>query len=114
MRLFEVASPEDAREVLAVIKGLANRKEIPSKLDFATFKRYINGDEIGIGDPESLVALKDKIDPTGDVIKDVRDDGTVILSTKSQDPSDPENIPGAGGGKGLDQMAQHAAREVTK
>jgi len=66
MKLFEIASPQDAKTVLDVIKGLANKDRIPSEIPFAAFKNYIKGDEIGVGTPEALVAFKNQVDPTGE------------------------------------------------
>lgn len=111
MKLFEFADLGNIRSILSVLKGLADRKEIPSELNFATFKNYIDGDEEGIGNPESLVAVKDKVDPAGDVIQSVDDEGTVTLNTKVKKPY--ENLPRTGGGKGLDQMASHAVKDIT-
>jgi hypothetical protein len=54
MKLFEIASPQDAKTVLDVIKGLANKDRIPSEIPFAAFKNYIKGDEIGVGTPEAI------------------------------------------------------------
>jgi hypothetical protein len=109
MKLFEIASPGDARTVLSVIQGLSDRKKIPSEIPFSAFKNYINGDEIGIGTPAALVAFKNAVDPAGDVISDVLDNGTVILNTKIKSKSkdaatDTSNSPT------IDAMASQAAK----
>jgi hypothetical protein len=107
MRLFEVADPEDARSILAVVQGLANKRHLPSKLPFNTFKNYINGDEIGIGTPAALVAFKNAVDPEGDVIADVDDHtGTVTLNTNVKDPKDQQQTTSKSTGPSVDQMAK--------
>jgi hypothetical protein len=86
MRLFEVASPQDVNGIMNVVKGLADRLGQNAKIPFAAFKRYINGDEIGVGTPEALIALKNSIDTTGDTLFDVdATTGVVTLNTKKKD-----------------------------
>lgn len=111
MRLFEIASPQDARTVLDVIKGLSNKSQIPSEIPFAAFKNYIRGDEIGIGTPDALVAFKNEVDPTGDVIQDILDNGTVVLNTKVKGASQ-DQTPTSGGAPTVDKMASSAAKQA--
>jgi hypothetical protein len=112
MKLFEISSPEGAKSILAVIQGLANNKKIPSELPFPAFKNYINGDELGIGTPKALVAFKNAVDPTGDVIKDILDNGTVILNTDVQGQAKDSTPTPAGGSTSVDQMASQAAKKA--
>lgn len=109
MRLFELFDTGDGRAVMAVIQGLSNQKQIPSELPFAAFKRYIKGDELGIGTPDALVAFKNKEDPAGDVISDIKDDGKgnviVVLNTKTKSPDQQTKSPGTGTGPSIDSMA---------
>lgn len=111
MKLFELAGPEDARTVMAVIRGLANKKNMPSEIPFVAFKKYIRGDEMGIGTPEALVAFKNAVDPTGDVIKDILDNGTVVLNTKVQGQTQ-NQTPQSGASPTVDQMASSAAKKA--
>lgn len=111
MRLFEIASPQDARTVLDVVRGLANKNQIPSEIPFAAFKNYINGDEIGIGTPDALVAFKNEIDPTGDIIQDVLDNGTVILNTKVKSTTQDQTA-AASPTPSIDKMASSAAKQA--
>jgi hypothetical protein len=61
---------------------------------------------LGISTPDGLVALKNAVDPNGDVIKDVTDNGTVVLNTKVQG-ADQEtgDEPGKSAGPSVDAMA---------
>lgn len=117
MRLFEVASPDSARTILAVIQGLADRNDIPSELPFAAFKNYIKGDEMGIGTPKALIAFKNQVDPTSDVISDIKDDGkgnvTVILNTQTKSPDQQQAQPAnTGQGPSIDTMASSNAKQL--
>lgn len=111
MKLFEITNPEGAKSILAVIQGLANSKRIPSEIPFPAFKNYIKGDEIGIGTPKALVAFKNIADPNGDIIKDVLDNGTVILNTDVQGQAQ-QQTPTPGASPTLDKMASSAASQA--
>jgi hypothetical protein len=43
--------------------------------------------DLGISTPDGLIALKNAVDPAGDVISDILDNGTVILKTKADNPN---------------------------
>jgi hypothetical protein len=107
MRLFEVASPQDVNGIMNVVKGLADRLGQNAKIPFAAFKRYINGDEIGVGTPEALVALKNSIDNTGDTLFDVdATTGVVTLNTKKKDAAQ-QAAANKPTGPTVDQMASN-------
>lgn len=117
MRLYEIASPDSARTILAVVKGLADRNDIPSEIPFPAFKKYIKGDEMGIGTPDALIAFKNQVDSTGDVISDIKDDGkgnvTVILNTKVKSPGQQQAEPqNTGQGPSVDAMASSNAKNL--
>jgi hypothetical protein len=104
MKLFEVASPGDVNGIMNVVKGLSDRLGQNSKIPFAAFKKYINGDEIGVGTPEALIALKNQIDGTGDTLFDVdATTGVVTLNTKKKDPA--QQAANKPTGPTVDQMA---------
>lgn len=86
MRLFEV-DIGSARDVLAVLQGLANKEGQSSELPFPVVMNILRPFGLGISSPDGIIALKNKIDPAGDVF-DVSDDGkgTVILNTRVKDP----------------------------
>ena len=116
MRLFEV-DQGSAREVLAVLQGLANKDGNTSEIPFKAVLNIIRPFALGIATPDGLIALKNNIDPQGDVIQDIKDDGTVILKTDVVDPNGQEEpvAPKAGGtGPGVDQMASHNAKSAIK
>jgi hypothetical protein len=116
MRLFEV-DQGSAREVLAVLQGLANKDGNTSEIPFKAVLNIIRPFALGIATPDGLIALKNNIDPQGDVIQDIKDDGTIILKTDVADPNgqeEPVAPQGRGTGLGVDQMASHNAKSAIK
>lgn len=112
MRLFEV-DQGSARDVLAVFQGLANRTGSPAQIPFPAIMHMIRPFGLGISTVDGLIALKDKVDPAGDVISDILDNGTVVLRTKNQ--SNPQDKPlDNQGGSMVDKMAKHAAKDAIK
>ena len=81
MRLFEV-DQGSARDVLAVLQGLANKQGQSSELPFPVVMNMLRPFGLGISTPDGLIALKNEVDPTGDVIQDILDNGTVVLSLR--------------------------------
>ena len=73
MRLFEV-DQGSARDVLAVLQGLANKEGQASELPFPVVMNVLKPFGLGISSPDGLIALKNKVDPAGDVF-DISDDG---------------------------------------
>lgn len=90
MRLLEV-DLGSARDVLAVFQGMANKAGQNSELPFPVVMKMLRPFALGISSPDGLIALKNAVDPAGDVIQDILDDGTVILNTKV--PSDRQDAP---------------------
>ena len=86
MRLFEV-DQGSARDVLAVLQGLANKEGQASELPFPVVMNVLKPFGLGISSPDGLIALKNEVDPAGDVF-DITDDGkgTVVLNTRVKDP----------------------------
>lgn len=111
MRLFEV-DLGSARDVLAVLQGQANRAGQPSTLPFATVMRLLQPFGLGISSPDGLIALKNQVDPAGDVIADILDNGSVVLNTNSpnqnQDPAQEK-----GSGPAVDAMASSNAKTLS-
>lgn len=111
MRLFEV-DQGGSREVLAVLQGLANKPghEQASELPWPVVQNILRPFALGISTPDGLIALKNQIDPQGDIIKDIKDNGTVVLNTDVQDPNDQSQEPAQSSGPTVDQMAAHNAK----
>ena len=111
MRLFEV-DLGSARDVLAVLQGQANRAGQSSTLPFATVMKLIRPFGLGISTPDGLIALKNKVDPAGDVIADVLDNGSIVLNTNRPNPNqDPAQK--TGGGPAVDAMASSNAKQLS-
>jgi hypothetical protein len=104
MRLFEV-DQGSARDVLAVLQGLADKEGQTSELPFPVVMNILKPFGLGVSTPDGLIALKNAVDPTGDIF-DVSDDGkgTVILNTKVKDEN-PAQEPGKAAGPSVDAMA---------
>lgn len=111
MRLFEV-DIGSARDVLAVLQGLADRQDRPSELPFPTVMNILRPFSLGISTADGLIALKNKIDPAGDVIQDILDDGTVVLNTSTPGQTD-KSDDNLGSGPTVDQMASRGAKKLT-
>jgi len=115
MRLFEV-DQGGAREILAVLQGLADRPghEQASEIPWPAVKSILNRLALGISTPDGLIALKNAVDPQGDVIKDIKDDGTIILNTEIQSSNDTTQPDQKGASPSVDQMAKRNAKTVYK
>ncbi len=111
MRLFEV-DLGSARDVLAVFQGLANKEGQSSELPFPVVMNILRPFALGISTPDGLIALKNKVDPAGDVIKDILDNGTVVLKTNKESnvQDQPMNQPK---GPSVDKMAKSASKKLT-
>jgi hypothetical protein len=110
MRLFEV-DQGSARDVLAVLQGLANKNDQTSELPFAVVMQYLKPFGLGIGTPDGLIALKNAVDPGGDVIQDVLDNGTVVLNTHNKSQLQPDQIKQPTGAT-VDKMAKSGAKKL--
>lgn len=111
MRLYEV-DLGSARDMLAVLQGQADRAGQPSTLPFATVMNLIKPFGLGISTPDGLIALKNKVDPAGDVIADILDNGSVVLNTKAQNQNqDPAQKKAAG--PSVDAMASSNAKQIS-
>lgn len=111
MRLFEVDSGS-ARDVLAVLQGQANRAGQSSTLPFPVVMKLIKPFGLGISTPDGLIALKNAVDPTGDVIADILDNGSVILNTNQPNPNQ-QQAQAQGGGPSVDAMAASGAKKLS-
>ena len=115
MRLYEV-DLGSARDVLAVMQGLADKEGQESKLPFPVVMNILKPFGLGISTPDALIALKNAVDPNGDVIKDISDDGTVTLNTKVQGAEtsqDQSALPQDGGtSSSVDAMAASNSKNL--
>ena len=116
MRLFEV-DLGSARDVLAVMQGLADKEGQESKLPFPVVMNILRPFGLGISKPDALIALKNSVDPNRDVIKDIADDGTITLNTKVQGAKtsqDQSALPQGGGtGSSVDSMASANSKNLS-
>lgn len=111
MRLFEV-DQGSARDVLAVLQGLANKEGQSSELPFPTVMKILQPFNLGISTPDGLIALKNAVDSTGDVIQDIKDNGTVILKTNQTSQLKPDQVPRQDG-PSVDRMAASASKKLS-
>jgi len=110
MRLFEV-DLGSARDVLAVLQGQANKSDQPSTLPFPVVMNILKPYGLGISTPDGLIALKNAVDPAGDVIADILDDGSVLLKTNATNPNQ-DQAAQAGSSPALDAMASRNAKKL--
>lgn len=110
MRLFEV-DQGSVRDVLAVLKGLANKNQKSSSLPFASVMNILRPFGLGISTPDGLIALKNKVDPNGAVIKDIGNDGSIVLNTDAENATDNAE-PKNSGGPDVDAMAKSGAKKL--
>jgi len=111
MRLFEV-DQGSARDVLAVLQGLANKEGQSSELPFPTVMKILRPFNLGISTPDGLIALKNAVDSAGDVIQDIQDNGTVILKTNQASKLKPDQTPRQDG-PSVDRMAASASKKLS-
>jgi hypothetical protein len=109
MRLFEV-DLGSARDVLAVLQGQANRAGQSSTIPFSAVIRLLAPYDLGINTPDGLIALKNAVDPAGDVIQDIDDNGNVILNTGEANPNQPQEPTGS---PAVDAMASSNAKQLS-
>jgi hypothetical protein len=111
MRLLEV-DLGSARDVLAVLQGLANREGQTSELPFPVVMNVLRPFGLGISTPDGLIALKNEVDPAGDVIDDILDNGTVVLKTNKESDAqdDPMDQPT---GSTVDKMAKSGSKKLS-
>ena len=111
MRLFEV-DQGSVRDVLAVLKGLADKGQQSATLPFPTVMNILRPFGLGISTPDGLIALKNKVDPNGAVIKNINDDGSVILNTAQDSPNEQPKEPEQADGPNVDAMAKRGAKKL--
>ena len=111
MRLFEV-DLGSARDVLAVLQGQANKSDQPSTLPFSTVMNILKPYGLGISTPDGLIALKNAVDPAGDVISDILDDGSVLLKTNATNPNKDQAAQAGASSPALDAMASRNAKKL--
>jgi hypothetical protein len=109
MRLFEV-DLGSARDVLAVLQGQANSAGQSSTIPFSAVIRLLAPYDLGINSPDGLIALKNAVDPAGDVIQDIDDQGNVILNTGEANPNQPQEPTGS---PAVDAMASSNAKQLS-
>lgn len=111
MKLFEIDQGA-VRDVLAVLKGLADKNQSASTLPFATVMNIIKPFGLGISSPDGLISLKNKVDPNGAVIKDINDDGSIILNTNAENPNQQKKPQQNQNSSHLDTMAKSGAKKL--
>jgi len=109
MRLFEV-DLGSARYVLAVLQGQANKEGQSSTIPFSAVIRLLAPYDLGINTPDGLIALKNAVDPAGDIIQDIDDNGNVILNTGEANPNQPQEPAGS---PSVDAMASSNAKQLS-
>ena len=116
MKLFEIASG-GAEEVLRILQAQAKDAKEPTTVPFSSFMRMIDPFNLGVSTPDGVRALLiggSGLDKDRKVVKNVTDQGDVILSTGL--PGDDAQNPDAGRAPNtptLDAMASRNAKKLT-
>jgi len=108
MKLFEV-DLGSVRTVLAVLQRQSSKPGSSGEIPYAVVMRIADQLDLPLGGLDSdrqqmMIALKNAVDPGGEVIKDIKPDGTLVLN-KPNDPAEVGNG-NAGGGSTVDKMAK--------
>jgi len=111
MKLFEV-DIGSARDALAVIQGQADRNRQSSTIPFAAVMNLLRPYALGINTPDGLIALKNKVDPAGDVIADILDNGDVVLNTAATNPQE-KPVSKEPSSPTVDKMAKSGAKKLS-
>jgi len=111
MRLFEVLDIGSIRSILAVQQGQADSEHQYSQIPFTNLRDELA--ELGISTIDGLINLKNQVDPTGDVIKDINaETGMITLNTQAQAPGNTTE-PKTAAGPSIDKMAASGAKKLS-
>lgn len=108
MKLFEI-DLGSVRTVLAVLQRQASKPGSVGEVPYAVVMRIADQFDLPLGGLNSdrqkiMIALKNAVDPAGDVIKDIKADGTLVLN-KPNEPAEVGNG-NVGGSSTVDKMAK--------
>lgn len=109
MRLFEV-DVGSVRTVLSVLQGQSKKPGFTGEVPYAVVLNLVKPFDLPLGGLNSdrqqiMIALKNSVDPAGDVIKDIKPDGTLVLN-KPNEPANAGAGGNGGGGSTVDKMAK--------
>lgn len=109
MKLFEL-DIGSTKSVLSILQGRSSKENSSGVIPYNTVMNLFKQFDLPLGGPNSdkqqiMTALKNKIDPSGDVIKDVNPDGSLVLNQ----PND-QVEPQVKGSPTVNAMASQAAR----
>lgn len=118
MKLFEL-DMGSTMSALSVLKGKSAEKSSSGKISYEAVMNAFKQFDLPLGGPNSdtqaiLTALKNLVDPTGDVIDSINPpdaefpNGSITLNTPNNNPTQPE----VKGGSSVDQMASSAANQA--
>lgn len=116
MRLFEFAPVSDTgaiMPILAILRDLGTKQGSRGEVSYDQFLKMIEPLDLPLGDPETtdperiITAIKNAIDPTGDVIKDYNPETKSIVLNQPNQPA-----PKPDGSTTVDKMASRAAQKA--
>lgn len=113
MKLFEL-DIGSTKSILSVLQGRSSKEGSSGVLPYNAVMNLFKQFDLPLGGPNSdkqkiMTALKNAIDPAGDVIKTINPDGSLVLN-QPNDQAQPQ--PAATGGSSVDQMASSAAQQA--
>jgi len=111
MRLYEVAGnqfQDDLANVLKNMQGRANDSRTTSVVSWPALNNLMVSFGYGDISKDMLDKVKSQVDPTGDLIQDITDQG-VILKTDMSTPDQTQTPDNMSNSKSVDKMAHNAA-----
>ena len=118
MRLYEVAGnqfQDDLAEILHIFQGRANnpgngQPATHSTISWPAINNMLSSKGYANINQAMMDKVKDKIDPNGELIKDVNEQG-IVLATDMDSPDDETPVAGQPAPKSVDQMAHNAVSQ---
>ena len=114
MRLYEVAGnqfQDDLANMLRTMQGRANDEQTTSVVSWPAINNLMISFGYGNISKDMLDKVKSQIDPTGDLIQDVTDNG-IVLKTEVSSPDDTQPADSMTNSKTVDKMAHNAATKT--
>lgn len=111
MRLFEVAGSQfqdDLANVLKNMQGRANDTRTTSVVSWPALNNLMMAFDYGEINKDIMDKIQSQVDPAGDLIQDVTDQG-VVLKTDVATPDQTQTPDSGTNSKSVDKMAHNAA-----
>lgn len=112
MRLYEVAGnqfQDDLANMLRNMQGRANDSRTTSVVSWPAINNLMLSFGYGNISKDMVDKIQSQVDPTGDLIQDISDQG-IVLKTDISSPDTTQSPSTDAGTKSVDKMAHNAAK----